>query len=377
MQQKKLTAVRVCVCVLLSVLALWPAESFGQNVASPQVAPFDTAKIQELTSEVERLFASPLANERAWAAYLVAKYNLREFEPEVVKLLEPELPPYGGDEYYLRLVVLDSLIRMKMVIPGDRLAPLFKAYPAQTVILLSMDPKGNRPALLALLPESRETLPWLAIGNLLAETKAQGFAALVLQDLETQITVRVWDEPNHGGVVEGSGWMAVGDGGEGRPSTLGFPPIGRYELTHVAKRGALVQSMGKHPIYYYRVDPDGQGNLGGPTINQHFQVDMNPYRMDYLAELLDTRAEELPMRLEQSFNILWTGGESYRAEFVRIRAAVETQFDNLKARLVEKGALTSSESLDLKLKAIWRISDSRRNKTQPLPSLVELGIQNK
>lgn len=376
MQQKKWTACRVCVCVLLSVLALWPAESFGQNAAPPQVAPFDTAKIQELTGEVERLFASPLANERAWAAYLVAKYNLREFEPEVVKLLEPELPPYGGDEYYLRLVVLDSLIQMKTVIPGEQLADQFKTLPAQTLILLSMDPKGNGSTLLALMQEEKDMIPWLAMGNLLAETKAPGFAALLLRDLETQITVMVWDEANHGGII-GSMGSSLGCGGEGIRSLLGFPPIATYGLTHVARRGSSVLSAGMHPIYYFRVDPDDTGRVHESASYQHIRRDLNPYRMDYIAGLLDTRAGELALQLNPSFNVMWTGDESYRKDLARIRAAVETQFENLKARLVEKGALTSSESLDSKLKAIWRVSDSRGNKTQPLPPLVELGIQNK
>src|SRR5206468_4258187 len=97
----------------------------------------------------------------------------------------------------------------------------------------------------SMLDRDLTALQWVAICNLLTETKSPRLAGRLLGELTITVSITVTDG--------NSGWGSGGDGGSGvgcgAPGLLeGFPPIATYRLRSYASRGSVVVAPGKHPI---------------------------------------------------------------------------------------------------------------------------------
>lgn len=93
---------------------------------------------------------------------------------------------------------------------------------------------------------------WVAAGNLLAQTRAPGFAARLLGSLKIRASVYVYEREGGHTLSGGEGMNGGGGGGGGRSSGGEFPPFGYYNLDDGAHRGAVVLATGPRVIYYRR-----------------------------------------------------------------------------------------------------------------------------
>src|SRR5262252_171642 len=87
----------------------------------------------EVKTRVGQLIQSASNKDRAWAAYLIGQYGLKEFVPALIELLNPNSLEPDWETGYVYRAVLDSLITLRISVPSDRLAPLYERFPAQTL----------------------------------------------------------------------------------------------------------------------------------------------------------------------------------------------------------------------------------------------------
>src|SRR5262245_18852113 len=208
----------------------------------------------EVKNKVEQLIQSASTRDRAWAAYFIGEYKLEEFAPALIKLLNPnQLDPEWEDGFVYR-AVLDSLIRLDISAPSDSLMPLYKRFPAQTLIILARSPFKNSEALLSIAEHPGSEACWVAACNLLAESNAHGFAAFLLKSVKIKVEITVSEKGNTMSGSFGSS-SSVACGIFQVPD--GFPPTALYRLTDLPRRDAVVVAPGAHPIFYERqvVDP--------------------------------------------------------------------------------------------------------------------------
>ncbi|HEX8290926.1 MAG TPA: hypothetical protein VF570_04170, partial [Pyrinomonadaceae bacterium] len=238
-------------------------------------------------AEAARLLKSQGNRERAWGAYLAGAHGLMEHAPLLVGLLEdPNIVSGGWEESVVRQAALDALIRLDAEVPAEKLLPLYGSSPDEVVILLARVPKQNARELLSLFNENIPDARWAAVGNLLADARARGFAARLLARLKVSASVYVYDSEGDRGYGGGCGY---GSGcGVAAHTPEGFPPVGYYSLSTTQARGAVVLAPGRHTVYYVRRPaPDGcGGGDDGP-------VGRDDLRVGYLAEMLGATEKDL------------------------------------------------------------------------------------
>src|SRR5688572_12636035 len=211
---------KLLLCVTLLLLTC--AKAAAQDTES--------ARLDGLRGEAARLLESQANAERAWGAYLAGRNGLKDLEPALVGTLSDPALADGPEEQIVRQAALDALIRLGAKVPAEHLRALPQNFADEVLILLALAPGENRGALLdsftAMAGDSGHDAHWLVAGNLLAETKAPGFAALLLRDLkvEADIAVMDWNGTYAFGTNGGGG---CGCGGSYK-SPEDFPPVSYY-----------------------------------------------------------------------------------------------------------------------------------------------------
>jgi hypothetical protein len=225
------------------------------------------------------------------------------------------------------------------------------------LILLARAFKENQEVLRSLTKQDMDPKEWVAVYNLLVWNKAPGVAAELLADLTVHITVTVYDASGPGPGHGGSGGSGSRCGGIGfRP---GFPPLYLYVLADRAQPGDVVLAPGRHPIYYRRQQT---------CSTSYSSIDRNVYRYDYLADLLLTQPEYLPLRPEVSRTVAWKGADEYLAELEAARQQANAGFESLVRMLKERDLATSRETDGLRPRVEFTVSDQRANQQPPLPT---------
>jgi hypothetical protein len=183
-------------------------------------------------------------------------------------------------------------------------------------------------------------------------------AADLLSDLKVHISVTIYDASGPGpGYGSSMGSGLSGCGGPGfRP---GFPPLYLYVLADRAQAGDVVLAPGRHPIYYRRQQT-------GSTSSS--SIDRNVYRYDYLADLLMTQPEYLPLQREVWRTVTWKGADEYLAELDAARQEANAGFQSLVRMLKEHDLATSRETDGLKPAVELTVIDQRVNQQPPLPT---------
>jgi hypothetical protein len=364
---------RLLVCAAFFLLAAFTAfgqENQTEGNSSKDESPFGRAS--ELRGEVARLLKSQSNRERAWGAYLVGQHGLKE---QVAALLDTIADPAlggGWEERIVRQAALDSLIRLEAKVPADALRSLTPYFSDEKIILMSRAPEENSAALLEtfdgeLAGEDGPNTRWLAVGNLLAETKTQGFAAALLRGLKFEADITILDREDNYGRGYGSGG-GCGCGAGGWPEN--FPPVGFYTLVANASRGAVVVAPGKYPVYYIRTERYGSCGCDG-----HTSYVRDFYRVEYLADLLDTTADALKLDAPPSQTIICKDARECRAELVGVRRGIEQAYAGAINSLVERNLLDASDAAALSPDITFRLHDERQRKTFPLPEKLK-GVKN-
>jgi hypothetical protein len=93
----------------------------------------DLTRQAEAKEKVSRLINSAYNRDRAWAAYLIGQYELKEFAPALIDLLDSVPPDPPWEITLIQLAALDSLIRLRMDVPSDMIMPLYKSFPNQVL----------------------------------------------------------------------------------------------------------------------------------------------------------------------------------------------------------------------------------------------------
>jgi hypothetical protein len=321
----------------------------------------------EAKQRAARLLKSASKSARAWGAYLSARYELTENAPALVEMLEKTTRDEDGSDesVYLVRVLLDALIQLDAEAPAAALQTLYTRHPDETVILLSRSPGDNQSTLLALMSEtSPYRVRWHALGNLLAQARAPGFAAMLVREMQVKATITIFSES---GIGYGSN--GCGGGGYGRSfcSTLeGFPPVGGYLLTDYAGRGSRVLVGGKRTIYFQRYPNlcPGEDNTVGVSGNP------NRHRQEYLLSMLQISPDEIEFDVEPQFELVWINSRQYARDVRRLRAKVRRDYGELLERLQQSELLNADEAATLDAPNLtFEILDFRTEPNAPLPEV--------
>lgn len=320
---------------------------------------FIPANREEAGREVARLLKSDSHRDRAWAAYFIGQHELKEFAPALIELLD--LPP--DTSLRTHNVALDGLIRLKIDVPSSTLMRLYRHHPEQVVILLARSPVENRDALFSIAHRPALHICWVAACNLLAQTRAPGFAAFLLRGLEIDVTVALTEDAGTGYGSGGDLGFCRGCGGSGPPEDI--PPHVQYELTGESKGDAVLVAPGLHPVYYERRILDDRSGISSSDSS----VDRNRYSIEYLAGMLGKSAEEIKLQDKYSHSIVWAGSAKYGRKIERIRRDVKRDFEYLKELLKREGLLTASEAEAAYINLSVVVVDLRKRKIPRPPEI--------
>ena len=347
----------------LAVLILHSHQEQTPTVENQQLNAIHKAEVK---NRVGQLIQSASTRDRAWAAYLIGEYGLKEFAPALIELLNPNSIASEWETEFVHRAVLDSLIKLRVGVPSDSLAPLYKRFPDETLIILARSPSEHSEALLSIAEEPGRTVCWVAACNLLAESKAPGFAAFLLKSVKIKIEIAVSESGNKGYWSGGSS-TSVGCGVFQVPD--GFPPIALYKLIDQPRRDAVVIAQGPRPVFYERqvVEPGIANQKGAGVTDQ--SVERSLYCLEYLAALLGQGASELELREKYSKSVAWSGIKRYKVDVISFRELVIGNFERLKKQCVERKLLSEAETEALRPNLIITVNDLRENKTPQLPEI--------
>ncbi len=301
---------------LISLLAASVCQPLGAQTLNPSPAWAIEDRI------VAELLNSGDSARQAWGAHLAGNYGQTKSVPQLRRLLTSWHPD-------IQLQAVDSLIRLDAAVPLDELLAVWPNHREGVIILLAKDPEQNREALRSLTKLELHNLEWIALHSLLASMKAPGLAADLLRALSVELTVWV-AETDKFGVQPGGGGGASACGGIG--SRPGFPPLFFYRLHQNPAPGDVLLAPGLHPIYYRRQrNPSGAEAL----------IDRALFRHEYLAQMLDSEPQSLPLQAKVSRHMIWRNEEEYLATLRTLHADTEARFRKLPPCAVSLTALAA------------------------------------
>lgn len=346
-----------------ALLWLAAARAAGQASADEDAphALHTVVRLGDAGAEAGRLLRSGDTRERAWGAYLAGLHGLNDEAPRLVEMLaDPALAGGGWQEARALQAALDALIRLDAEVPAETLLPLRQSSPDEVFILLAREPRQNRQALLSLFADEAPDPRWLAAGNLLAETRAPGFAARLLAGLKIEARVYVYDsEGDHG--YNGGGGCGSGGGGRVFRSPDGYPPVFYYFLTTANARGAVVAAPGRRTVYYGRSTSPSGGEYG-------CGLPRDEYRVGYVAELLGTTREFLKLEARPSREVVCRDAPQCGRALAAVRDEIVGAYAEALRQLLDAGLLDAAEAAESKPDITLRLHDSRERTRFPLPS---------
>jgi hypothetical protein len=321
---------------------------------------------------------------QAWGAYVVVQNQQKELIPDLVALADAYevtgLPVLSTrrDRHDAMLAILDALIQLDPPIPGDKSARLYSEFPTQSLILLSRgwisqeSLNSSNSALLEIFRTEHSQRAWLAAGNILAERRADGFAATVLESMTVHMNLLV-TRPLR--IEGGFGESICGDRGpEQLEERSDWPEIGTYALAKPGP-GVTLLADGADPAYYVRKVSklyDREVFSWGECSNV-IPHSWDLLRQHYLTRLLGQPQENPPLQASISHTIIWKNGDDYLA---RLRAFVHKEqivFAEVVHRLKSSYLITDDEVIAAKPHLEITIVDDRKDKASPLPHAENLG----
>src|SRR5215510_15241536 len=130
------------ICLVFSgLLSILPSYQEPAPAVEPQ--QLNTIHRVEVKNKVSQLIQSASTRDRAWAAYLIGEYGLKDFAPALIELLNPNSLDPDWETSLVHRAVLDSLIRLRINVPSDSLMPLYKIFPVETLIILARSPSEH------------------------------------------------------------------------------------------------------------------------------------------------------------------------------------------------------------------------------------------
>jgi len=200
---------------------------------------------------------------------------------------------------------------------------------------------------------------WLALANLLLETRSPGFAGTIARDLRVVVLITVSDD---GEAISGRGeGGGIGCGVLGRAP--GFPPLAAFRLTTEREEGSQLLIAGPRPVYYERVP----GKAGQPPYaSVTVEVVTADDRLAYLGALLDART--LDVTGTEHHGLRWAGRADLSARIASLKRAAEDRYDDLLDALASAGILDAVERRALRPQVLVEVVDMRRDRSERLPA---------
>ncbi len=311
-----------------------------------------------------KMLDSQDVRERAWGAYLAGQNGLSELEPELESILE-EAGTSGHDESLVRSI-LDADIQMRAALPAKILASICDRYPNETTILLAQSPQDYTDLTLSLFQKQGVSARWLALGNLLLQTKAPGFPLVLMQGMkQIPIVISVHDPGDGGGGIGGSWGQGVGN----FTVPVDFPPVAVYDLSDRPDSDATAIAAGPHTIYAVKtvVHPGESIRVlnGGGSIADYWEI--NAYRLEYLLSFLALPGDDI--RFNKYFSLDWRGPGEFAEEVRSLCSRTLQKYDQILTLLQDRNLVAPTEIKTLEGEISLRITDFRQDKTVAVPNI--------
>ena len=315
----------------------------------------------------------------AWGAYLVRVDRLTDLIPQLIQKVAAYRPssqvPLSGPErgpHDALLVVLDALIELRATVPVEDARKLYPEFYAQAVILLVRSPEPSERALFEIFDQAKANWTWLAVGNVLRQKYAAGFAARLLSKLTQHISVGVHDAGEGGGIGPRSG-SECGLFDFGRQKQ-GWPPVGMYQLTQLGWRIPWLPNMflvnGEVPVYYWRAEPGSYDNWADRR-GTCDDGDRDQYRAQYLRSLTESYLPKVELKSHTEFFLTWEGEERYRQQIGIIVEEARASFRRSVSVLQQSGRLTAVEAAVQQPRIEMVLRDYRKNQSTAVPAVFE------
>jgi hypothetical protein len=348
-----------CVPVVFTALLLLSVVARAQEEPSAEPADIIARLGSEQPADV------------AWGAYLAGREKTVEARPLLVQALRPN-PARAGKEW--RLVdraVLDALILLDAKVPADLLlAKLGTRFNRHLLILLAREPVKNRRTLLDLFDrwEDDSSNLWLGtvgLGNLLAQTRAPGFAARILPWIEMSLTLSVHDKGMIG-IGGGAGGPFAGRGHRRYKVPEGFPPTVSYDFVPAGSGGQMLIADGAVPVYVLRREWAGQKVTTSYHIH-HAARDV--CALGWTAALAGVPPGALGLARRENLATNWAGPEPFVIWATRCRDRILTRYWEIVQILVRDLLLDEQDARSLVPKLTVSVLDRRSEKGEALPPL--------
>ncbi|MEO8658125.1 MAG: hypothetical protein ABI693_06625 [Bryobacteraceae bacterium] len=318
------------------------------------------------------LAQNPDAKARAWEIYRIGHDRLTDQAPQLVAELVRQrhtlaYESHDPDTTALVQITLDALIQLDATVESGVLLEYLPRHQPEVLVLLALHPKEHQSALLALQDELQDGAAWLAVRNLLAETKAPGFAARLLKETKYRLSVTVTDPNQRGGAFGGGeGGGGAGCGVRGFPR--GFPPGAVYSLKRNPLRGDVLLAPGPSPIYYRRTVIPTDRQIGWDSVLD--MIDKQRAREEYLKSMLP----RIPGETFTSYtSLVWAGEETFVSQLQAAAGEQARLITAMTARLLELQWFTCAEAGALRLPVEIELHDMRAGRG-PLPAPAQVAV---
>ena len=301
----------------------------------------------------------------AWAAHAASTQRLAPLIRNLVMALQTWRQRNSTSAEFVRLQVLDALVRVDAKLPAGKVLPHLNGITeVAAFVLLTREAKQNQRQLLELfrapLTDGRvcKDMKWFVAGSLLCEQRAPGFAAAVLREVEFRLVISVYGPKDLRG-IRCPGAMGWNVGRKKRKPIPGFPPVPVYLFTDPEKRGAQTLASGECPVAYTRSITTTAFPIGRSMYSQD-----DEWRWRWLKSLATfdqwpTGHKVLDFRTRAGF--LKEATKEQRQLAASCRAIV--------AALVAAGAMTRAEADGLKIVPRVEVEDCRSDRAVKLPAL--------
>lgn len=305
--------------------------------------------------------------ELAWFAYRAGKSGDREVIPRLVQLLDADPDPH------LRHAVLDALIQLDAKVPGDfdgklLLEPEDDEFLGPAVLLLAKDPEANQTVLATLFERGFHSCVdnrTVAIGNLLADTRAPDFALRIFSALHIVWEVHAVDsgtraEPIYGReeCVRRAEWIRT---------PRGFPPLVRYQFWDDAAPDRKLLCDAPFPVWTSRVEIARRAFAGG--LDNCLRL-RSTCTLGWLGHMLDDESPSISFPGFPPFRVVFDGRESYERQMRESRARHLAPWVDLLDRCLRAKLFTPQEAWKIEFPLTASLQDLREDQSTALPTVV-------
>ncbi len=320
----------------------------------------------QLVPDVLELLQSTERRDVAWGAHLAGEHDLREVVPE----LRRTLLQCQTENRIARLLLIDALARLGAEFTVREATSLDLDLALEpSLAILARNPNRHSGKLREVFDAhatSRRGHAWVAAGNLLAATRARGFAHEVLSKLSLRIQVTVTDpgaEPRSVGVGFGGG--AAG-GMRAIRIPPGYPPIPSYDLLLVPKPGDFVLAEGPKSTVFSRRRAAVRRTLRVRIRNRRYRSGV--VKLGWLEQMAGENALGHELRLDAWRTTEFVDAETYERDLRVFAAEQEAAFQDFADRLRAARVMTEEERARIRPSIRFVIHDARQDSASKLPN---------